>query len=265
MKSRVRPSSWLERCRRLESTHARGADGDHTTRLPALLHHIGVHAVSLAVHHMPARIVDRHRLERVEADDQLDPGDLDAPCRHLGQQLGGEVQTSSRRRRGCGFGGIDGLIAIGFFQTDSRCTAAAASRRGSAAAPADHRRPRWSRAQVSPVAVRRPTSTSSTPDGSTSRSPTRSFLAGRIIASHVRRSALSGSSSNTSAAPPLSALQAQPGRDHLGVVDHEQISVFEQRRKVTNVEVIRLGTPPIDQEPRCIAGFDRHLGDAFGR
>ncbi len=60
-------------------------------------------------------------------------------------------------------------------------------------------------------------------------------------------------------------LQPQPGRDDLGVVDHQQITVGEQRRKIANVEVSGLGTPPVDQQPRCVAGFDRHLGDAVGR
>ena len=60
------------------------------------------HAVALAVHPVLERIVGGDRLERVEADDELDLVHLDAALPDPLQQLGREVQPGRRRGRRTG-------------------------------------------------------------------------------------------------------------------------------------------------------------------
>jgi hypothetical protein len=79
----------------------------------------------------------------------------------------------------------------------------------------------------------------------------RPLVGGRLEQQHL---------SGTTAGAP----QAESGRDHLRVVDDQKVAVSKQLRQIMDVEMIGSGTPPIDQQPGRIAGFDRDLGDALG-
>ena len=92
-----------------------------------------------------------------------------------------------------------------------------------------------------------------------------SLRAGRTSASQWRRPRSSGSSSSTSAAPPVCPLQTQPGRDHLGVVDDHDVAGPQQARQVGDGAVLGRRAPPVDEQPGGVARLDRHLGDALGR
>ena len=59
------------------------------------------------------------------------------------------------------------------------------------------------------------------------------------------------------------AAQAQSRRDHLGVVDHEQVTVAEQVGQVAHVAMLGRRAPPVDQQTRRVPRLDRVLGDAL--
>ena len=124
------------------------------------------HAISLAVHHVLGGIVDGHGLERVEADDELDPGDVDAASGNGRRATRGvKCRPAVGAAADAGLVGVDGLVALGLGRERRGCTAATASRRDVAATTADHPRRRSSPAHVSPASVRRPISMSASPVG----------------------------------------------------------------------------------------------------
>ena len=72
-----------------------------------------------------------------------------------------------------------------------------------------------------------------------------------------------GSSSSTSAAPPLARVQAQASRDHPRVVDHEQVARPQQVGQIAHVAVLRVApSAAVDEQAGRVARLDRGLGDA---
>ena len=58
--------------------------------------------------------------------------------------------------------------------------------------------------------------------------------------------------------------EAEAGRDHLGLVDDEQVAGTEELGEVTHDAVIGWRGSTVDQQPRRVARLDGHLGDAVG-
>ena len=112
--SSVRPSSCPDAAA-LSRARTRGrADGDDpvggAARLPCGLGH----AVALTVHGVVERVGRGDRLERVQADGELDRVDGDSPFPVISlDQLGGQVQPGRRRGGRARSPGIDGLVALG--------------------------------------------------------------------------------------------------------------------------------------------------------
>ena len=204
------------------------------------------------------------RLERVEPDDQLDPRHADAPRGQRGRAAPG-VRCSPAVGRGGRAGpvGVDGLVALGVGQRRrdvGRQRHLAEPRR---APPAGRRRRAARPSTVSPASVRwptdqrprRPSAPSSTLAGPQACGP------GGPAPPSARCSSSSGSSSSTSAAPPVRAVQAQPGRDHPGVVDHDEVAGREQLGEVADVAVLGAARrPAVDQQAGRVAGLDRASG-----
>ena len=108
------------RGRALEGPHARRADGDDAARRLARRPRRLRHAVALAVHAVVERVVLGDRLERVEADDELDG--VRSPRRR-------RAMPSSRPGVRCspavgaaaepGSVGVDRLVAVGAVEAAS--------------------------------------------------------------------------------------------------------------------------------------------------
>src|SRR5690606_12969066 len=57
------------------------------------------------------------------------------------------------------------------------------------------------------------------------------------------------------------APQRQPGRQHLRLVDDQQIPRTQELGQVADLMVVGRGPPPVDEQAGGVAGFDRRLGD----
>ena len=83
------------------------------------------------------------------------------------------------------------------------------------------------------------------------RLPRAACTVGRLEQQHLGRAA--GAAGETEA-----------GRDHLRLVDDEQVAGAEDLGEVMHRAVVGLRRPPIDQQSRRVPRFDGHLGDAIG-
>ena len=88
----------------------------------------------------------------------------------------------------------------------------------------DARRSTRSTWNVSPAAVRAPTTRTGRPSAVSSSSPSRSLRAGRTSASQWRRPGSCGSSSSTSAWPPVARCRRRRAGMHLGLVDDDDVA-----------------------------------------
>ena len=98
---------------RLECSHRGRAYGHHPIGLLDRQLRPRGDVIPLGVHDVIVEAVHHHRTERVEADSQLDRGDVDAPLAKLGEHLGGEVQTGGGSGRREWSVGVDGLVPLG--------------------------------------------------------------------------------------------------------------------------------------------------------
>ena len=64
---------------------------------------------------------------------------------------------------------------------------------------------------------------------------------------------------------PGRAVQAQAGRDHPGVVEHDQVAWLEQFGQVGARAVLGRARPPVDEQPCRVARLDRRLRDPLRR
>jgi hypothetical protein len=65
---------------------------------------------------------------------------------------------------------------------------------------------------------------------------------------------------------PGRALHGEPRRDHLRIVDDEEVAVTEQLHQIADVTVLRGDTgAAIDEQPGGVARLDRMLGDQLRR
>ena len=118
MQEQPRPAApGAGRRHRLEGTHGGGADRDDAPTFGARPLHrrpgVGRHGVVLAVHRVRHGIVLGDRGERVEADHQLDTGDVDPVGGQPGEHGVGEVQAGGGGGGRSGPCGVHRLVAVG--------------------------------------------------------------------------------------------------------------------------------------------------------
>ena len=65
--------------------------------------------------------------------------------------------------------------------------------------------------------------------------------------------------------PTRRPLQAQPGGDHLRLVDHDDVAGLEQVGELGDRAVLGWGAAAVDEQARRVTGLDRQLGDALRR
>ena len=204
----------------------------------------------------------RDRLERVQADGELDRVDGDPRRGEPLEQLRGEVQPGRRRGGRARLPGIHGLVTLGPIEAGRDV-----GRQRHLADPVERlQRSIGAEARRERVAGRR------APDDRGDRRAVgrraaprraRSRRAGRTSASHVVDPV--ASSSSTSTAPPVARRRRRPRRQHPGVVDDDDVAGAQEIGKVGDRPVVGRRAPPVDEQPGSVARLDRHLGDALRR
>ena len=64
---------------------------------------------------------------------------------------------------------------------------------------------------------------------------------------------------------PSACARCEPGRQHPGGVDHDQVAGLEQVGQIGDPTVLEPPRAAIDEQPGRVARLDRHLGDALVR
>ena len=120
-----------------------------------------------------------------------------------------------------------------------------------------------STSNVSPAAVRSPTRTVGRPPAGQHLTDAAAACRDAAAPPTVAGRRSSASSSSTSACPPGVALQPQPCRDHLRLVQHEQVALAEECRAGRGRGDARgARRPSVDEQAGAVARLDRRLGDA---
>ena len=141
-------------------------------------------------------------------------------------------------------------------------TSPTSSSRSRASAPVVSTRSTWN---VSPAAVRAPTTSTGRPSA-VEQLLAVAQLAGRaherLPVAPARVLRLEQQHLGLAAGRPL---QPQAGRDHLRLVDDDDVAGPEQVGQVGDGAVLGRRAPPVDEQAGGVAGLDRDLGDALGR
>ncbi len=190
----------------------------------------GRNPVALGVHRVRQRVLLGHRRERVEADHQLDLGDVDAlerpdrantaPVR-CSPAVGAAADPAARRTRS---------------GSARRRASSVWMYGGSGISPYSSSRSRASRSpsrvttNVSPAAVRSPTRTTARPSRPRRAAPAGSLRAGRTSASHSRSALVARLEQQHLRRPTVGAAQPQAGGDHLRLVHHDEVARGGARR-----------------------------------
>ena len=256
----MRPDSWPRARGRFERPDRGGTDGHDPvgigTRLPGRLGHdeaFGVHVVVFDP-------VGRDRLERAEADHEVDVDELSTRGPDAIEDGAGEVQASGGCGHGTGPAGVDGLVALGvgeaLVDVGRQWDLAVAVERGQHVGgdDLDH-----ASTIVQPFTDDQPQIGAGDQFGAwrhpSAGTDERLPLSRRDLVEqeHLDRA-------------PGVLLQAETGREHPGVVDHDHVARPEEIGQIGHRAVLgnRPGTP-VDQQPGGVARLDRMLGHCLVR
>ncbi len=221
------------------------------------------HPVALAVHLVVLDLVDLDRAERAQPHDQPDLGHLHALVDEPVEQRMGQVQAGGRSGGGLGLrvARVDGLVALLVRQR-----LVDVGRQGHLAGRLD------ALEQVGVAVVGQLDEADAVADGLAHRDR-EDPRAGRVVQDGARRDSPAGAHERLPggraalfeqqhldrAAGGLH--QTQPGRQHPGAIDHDEVSGVEQVRQVAHVAVVGAGEG-VDQQAGGVAWLDRLLGDA---
>ncbi len=209
----------------------------------------------LAVHHVILHDAGRDRAERPEPHHQLHAGEGGAGRHDPVEHGRGEVQAGRRRRGRRGPGGVDGLVAVGVVEVD----VAQVGRKGHLAVSGQRR--------VEVVGDR--------PDEASSLTEVGAHLEGEVLA-HLDDDTIGELRGwPDEGLPPAvdgrleeedlgrstgGSTESDPGRQHLGVVDDDDVAGADECRQVGDVAMLHV-VAGVDQQSRPVTRLDTRTRD----